>query len=292
MSEKPRKDDLNIFEEASETSKDFFSYCKQECKKVKINNTVFFIVENCLLYTAKDLRIYANRWQKITDTENINNSRILNAYNIGNTLDLPPIETALIGGGSNSARIKWKDGTILSYHIDKSTFSEEHYNIVREIMPQAANEWENTCGVKFQYRADSDNIKTDNRPNDIVFSVLFKNISDSNTFALTSCHPRSSKKKSYMVITPLFFTALYNKQGMIRHELGHVLGFYHEHIDRRAPPECPDEPSFGISPIGDYDKASVMHYLCQGVSGFGTLELNISDQDRILSQKVYGPPLA
>jgi hypothetical protein len=147
-----RKDEPNIFKKSkvrSEKTKDFFSYCKQEYKKIEINNTVFFIVENCLLYSEKELFLYANKWQRIMDAKTMNNYGILNTQNIDNIIGFPPVEPSLIGGISNSMWVKWKEGTVISYHIDKSTFSEENYNIVREIVPKAASEWEKTCRVKF-----------------------------------------------------------------------------------------------------------------------------------------------
>ena len=76
--------------------------------------------------------------------------------------------------------------------------------------------------------------------------------------------------------------------GVLRHELGHVLGFRHEHIRSGAPPGCPDEDVFGAIDLNDYDPKSVMHYFCGGV---GNRDLVITAEDRTASQIVYGQPL-
>ena len=76
---------------------------------------------------------------------------------------------------------------------------------------------------------------------------------------------------------------------MLRHELGHTLGFRHEHIRSEAPPACPDEPTYDTLDLTAYDPQSVMHYFCGQV---GSRELAITDLDRLGAQKVYGPSLS
>ena len=44
-----------------------------------------------------------------------------------------------------------------------------------------------------------------------------------------------------------------------RHELGHILGFRHEHIRSEANSSCDEGGAFRA--VTDYDQASVMHYL-------------------------------
>jgi hypothetical protein len=92
-----------------------------------------------------------------------------------------------------------------------------------------------------------------------------------------------------VLIDPSYFDAglSFNKVGVLRHELGHVLGFRHEHIRSGAPPACPDEDLWGTIDLTQYDPQSVMHYFCGGA---GSPELALTELDRIGSQKLYGPP--
>jgi len=74
---------------------------------------------------------------------------------------------------------------------------------------------------------------------------------------------------------------------VLRHELGHVLGWRHEQIRSEAPAICPDEDTANTVDLTQYDPQSVMHYFCGGV---GSRDLAITDVDKIGSQKVYGLP--
>ncbi|UTW61819.1 hypothetical protein KFE98_17670 [bacterium SCSIO 12741] len=74
----------------------------------------------------------------------------------------------------------------------------------------------------------------------------------------------------------------------MRHELGHVLGFRHEHIRSGAPAKCPNENTSGTINLTQYDPRSVMHYFCGQV---GSKDLSFTDVDVRGAQKVYGPPL-
>src|SRR5690606_31122844 len=85
----------------------------------------------------------------------------------------------------------------------------------------------------------------------------------------------------------------FNLQGQITlanvlaHELGHVLGFRHEHTRPEAgATECYEDNQF--RPLTTYDSASVMHYpQCNGTST--TLAFTQRDQQGVAS--VYGPPI-
>jgi hypothetical protein len=90
-------------------------------------------------------------------------------------------------------------------------------------------------------------------------------------------------------IDPSFFvpTLPFDRVGVLRHELGHVLGFRHEHIRSGAPPICPDEATHHTIDLTQYDPQSVMHYFCGNV---GSKQLAITAVDRAGARLVYGPP--
>ena len=67
------------------------------------------------------------------------------------------------------------------------------------------------------------------------------------------------------------------------HELGHVLGFRHEHIHEENPEVC-NESSPYFESVTDYDRLSIMHYAqCGGLNRSGRL----SDYDKEGAAKAY-----
>lgn len=76
--------------------------------------------------------------------------------------------------------------------------------------------------------------------------------------------------------------------GVLAHELGHILGFRHEHIRPEAAntsEDCVEDARFrGVTP---YDAASVMHYpQCHGTS----MTLAFTEHDREGAVLIYGAP--
>jgi hypothetical protein len=60
-----------------------------------------------------------------------------------------------------------------------------------------------------------------------------------------------------------------------RHEIGHVLGFRHEHIRPESPVECSEIDPY--DPVTAYDQSSIMHYAFCG--GTGTTLLSSLDRE-------------
>ena len=71
--------------------------------------------------------------------------------------------------------------------------------------------------------------------------------------------------------------AVFTLTGVLRHELGHILGFRHEHTrDQAQAPHCFEDSNF--RPATEYDAASVMHYPhCNG-EGNWSFELTQLDK--------------
>jgi hypothetical protein len=66
--------------------------------------------------------------------------------------------------------------------------------------------------------------------------------------------------------------------GFLRHELGHTLGFRHEHISKQSPGLCPENGKF--TPVTSYDSASVMHYpQCGGKNLITDMILSSLDEE-------------
>jgi hypothetical protein len=89
-------------------------------------------------------------------------------------------------------------------------------------------------------------------------------------------------EKRYVYVDPSYFRTDYDRVGIFRHELGHLLGYRHEQIDRLS--GCYHTEDNRWEELTPYDPKSVMHYFC---GGHGTKTLAITDVDRAAHRKVY-----
>lgn len=202
--------------------------------------------------------------------------------------DVAPQEgrSSLVGVTSGGKLVRWKPGLALTYCVMKNTFTNQaKYDQAVAGMKQATWAWENVCGIKFQYKSELDTSVT--RPEGVIFIV--REIDAGGQFIASAFFPNDPRNRRRVLIDPSFFAPDlgFDPVGVLRHELGHVLGFRHEHIRSQAPATCPDETLADTLDLTQYDPQSVMHYFCGNV---GSRTLAITDVDKMGSQKLYGMP--
>lgn len=268
---------------------DILSRLKSTLKKVTIKEEdgsveEFYRVEGDMLLDDDQLEIYALQQEALKKGKELQQlSASLGAANI------PSHEqrSALVAVTMNGKLVRWKPGTILSYCVLKQTFAnDDDYNLVVANMKQATWDWEKVCGVKFEYKPELDQ-STTTKPAGVLFPV--RAIDAQGQFIAAAFFPTDPKDRRRLLIDPSYFDPDlgFDKVGVLRHELGHVLAFRHEQIRSEAPSTCPDEDTTNTMDLTAYDPQSVMHYFCGGV---GSRDLNITDVDKIGSQKLYGLP--
>jgi hypothetical protein len=249
-----------------------------------MDGTTLYVAEGDTLLDLDQLRIYADvREQEIKTQEA--RKRADEAGFGAARLDETP--RGLIASTRNGKIVRWKPGAVLTYRVARESFdSDAHYQLVVSSMHAATREWEMTCGVNFEHRQ-----VLDARPGLGLEGLLFvvRAFDAGGKFIASSFFPSDPVERRRVLIDPSYYTTSFDKVGVLRHELGHVLGFRHEHIRNEAPPVCPNEPLWDTKVLTMYDPTSVMHYFCGGV---GSNELKISALDRKGAQQVYGPPLA
>ncbi|MFY9618253.1 MAG: M57 family metalloprotease [Pyrinomonadaceae bacterium] len=252
-------------------------------KEVEIEGEKFFIAEGDLLLDEDELGIYQQQQETLARERALKSEKA--ALGSADIVEAEPAR--LVGVTENGKLVRWEPGTVLSYCVLKNTFSNTNYQMVRENMAQATAGWEAICGVRFQYRADLDESPT-TTPAGVLFVV--REIDAQGQFIASAFFPNGPKNRRRVLIDPSYYREglTFDRVGVLRHELGHVLGFRHEHIRSGAPAACPDESTAETFDFTPYDPNSVMHYFCGGV---GKPELAITELDRTGAQKLYGPPL-
>ncbi len=195
--------------------------------------------------------------------------------------------SSLVAMVQDGKLVRWSPGTVLTYCVLKNTFPrQEWYEEVVTNMQWATEAWEAICGIEFKYVPSLDSSGSV-RPAGVVFPVRY--IGAGGAFIAAAFFPNDVPTRRRLLIDPSYFKTIFDRVGVLRHELGHVLGFRHEHIRSGAPPVCPHEDTTGTIDLTRYDPQSVMHYFCGGV---GSRRLEITQVDRIGAQQLYGPPLA
>ena len=163
----------------------------------------------------------------------------------------------------------------LTYRVDRGSFSDAgEYQAVVDDMVAATRDWENACAdCRIRFVAVAGGNVTPN------FTV--RRLDAAGAYVAAAFFPHDAPARRFVDIDPSYFKTSFNRIGVLRHELGHVLGYRHEHI--RGVPGCYREGN-EWRPLTPYDPKSVMHYVC---GSNGTRELALTETDRAGHTRLY-----
>src|SRR6478735_1027801 len=174
----------------------------------------------------------------------------------------------------------------LTYCVS-NTFGANKQAVIDAMKAASDLGWEKMADVNYTYDTTQDaNCNAQNTA--VMFDV--NPVNSNGQYLARSFFPNSTRAERNVLIDTSVFTpggtGGISLGNILSHELGHTLGFRHEHIRPEAnATQCVEDNQFrGVTP---YDSASVMHYpQCNGTST--TLAFTTKDQQGVVS--IYGAP--
>lgn len=175
--------------------------------------------------------------------------------------------------------------TALTYCVSKE-FGARYNTVVLE-MANATAAWETESNIDYIHVQKLDDNCTRNT-NDVVFDV--RPVDVGGKYLARAFFPNYARVNRNILIDSSAFNHSPNSKltltGILRHELGHTLGFRHEHT-RPESGACFEDNNWIPLGKGEYDGFSVMHYpQCNGLSDW---TLTLSEQDKLGVACLYGP---
>jgi len=199
-----------------------------------------------------------------------------------NSVDPKVPELAVITVGGLDATWSQSERRALSYCVSLSFGSR--YQETVQAMREAAAAWEAAADLKFIHRLDQDASCTPNNTS-VVFDV--RPVSGGRYLA-RAFFPNDSRAARNVLIDDSSYTLdpmrKLSLRGILRHELGHVIGIRHEHT-RHDSGTCYEDENW--RPVTDYDAFSVMHY--PQCNGQGDWSLTLTHLDKNGIACLYGP---
>jgi hypothetical protein len=196
-----------------------------------------------------------------------------------------PGALAIYNSGGTDVRWSATQRKQLTYCVS-NTFGA-HKQAVIDALRQAHDAgWETFIDVDFTYVPAEDATCTAANAN-VLFDV---NPISGAKYTARAFFPNEARVHRNVLVDDTAFAANLPipLTGVLAHELGHILGFRHEHIRPEATndsEDCVEDDQFrGVT---SYDAASVMHYpQCHGTS----MTLAFTARDREGAVAIYGPP--
>ena len=196
-----------------------------------------------------------------------------------------PTSEALIVHKVGGREAVWDSTTRkqLTYCVS-STFGDRHRQVIQE-MEAASGAWEEVADVQFTHvPAEDDNCTPDN--SNVVFDIRPVNVD--GQYLARAFFPNEERAERNVLIDASSFQldpdGVLQLVGILRHELGHTLGWRHEHT-RPESGTCFEDNNW--RPLTDYDRFSVMHY--PQCNGGGDWSLKLTHMDKNGAACVYGP---
>lgn len=176
----------------------------------------------------------------------------------------------------------WDDDQKLNitYCVSQDSFKSK-YGLVVETMDAAAAAWEAAAHVDFIHRSEEDGNCTSANDN-VLFDV---NETPNRSYLARAFFPNYPRSSRNVLISKSAYSSSQPLEGILKHELGHAIGFRHEHTRPEAG-TCFEDNDW--RPLTPYDSASVMHYpQCNGTADL----LELTATDRHGAACLYGQPL-
>lgn len=172
----------------------------------------------------------------------------------------------------------------LEYCVSKPGFGARYDAVVRD-MAAATAAWEGVAAVDFKHDVDQDGACGPTNAS-VVFDVRPVNVG--GEYLARAFFPNEPRADRNVLIDGSSFELEPGEKlqlvGILRHELGHTLGFRHEHT---RPSSGPCFEDLEWRPLTLYDPFSVMHY--PQCNGQGDWSLTLTPRDRNGAACLYGP---
>lgn len=166
----------------------------------------------------------------------------------------------------------------LTYCVSNS-FGNHKSQVIAAI-EAAGNQWEAAADIDFIHVPSQDgNCRATN--NSVVFDVR---PTSGASYLARAFFPNQGRSSRNVIIDSSAYNTVWSLENILAHELGHALGFRHEHTRPEAG-TCFEDSSW--RPLTPYDSSSIMHYpQCNGSDN----DLTMTATDRVGAAALYGSP--
>ncbi len=174
---------------------------------------------------------------------------------------------------------KWSDSQVRNLTYCVSTKFGSRYTDVVDAMTSGAGLWEAASAADFIH-VPSQDASCNTRNKTVLFSV--EPVSTTQYIARAFFPSTPKRSRNVLIDDSIWTSGSWTPTNIIGHELGHTLGFRHEHT-RPESGTCFEDNNW--RPLTPYDSASIMHYpQCNGSSD----DLSMTASDAAGVRAAYG----